>query len=161
MHVIFQYPLCTNETEKKCIEYIQNSNYGNCQFPCNGIYADVKKNKIEASDETGIQLLKESYQKWFLKEHDNAPFNLMVTNSYPPDFVYKEDIFEPNLQFVRIYFDTPKFDRVIKDRKVKFVDMLSAVGGTIGLLTGFSIISGVEILYFAAKIVRSIITKYR
>ena len=41
----------------------------------------------------------------------------------------------------------------IQDRKAKFVDQLSAIGGTMGLLTGFSIISGVEILYFAAKIV--------
>ena len=35
----------------------------------------------------------------------------------------------------------------------KFVDMLSAIGGTMGLLTGFSIISGVEILYFAVKFI--------
>ena len=53
---------------------------------------------------------------------------------------------------MRIYFDTPTFDRIEKDRAAKFVDMLSAIGGTMGLLTGFSIISGVEILYFAVKI---------
>ena len=53
---------------------------------------------------------------------------------------------------MRIYFDTPIFDLITKDRAAKFVDMLSAIGGTMGLLTGFSIISGVEILYFAAKI---------
>ena len=40
-----------------------------------------------------------------------------------------------------------------------FVDMLSAIGGTMGLLTGFSIISGVEILYFAAKIAWNILQK--
>ena len=55
------------------------------------------------------------------------------------------------LRFVRIFFDTPTFDIITKDRAAKFVDMLSAVGGTMGLLTGFSIISGVEILYFAMK----------
>ena len=54
---------------------------------------------------------------------------------------------------MRIYFDTPTFDRVTKDRAAKFVDMLSAIGGTMGLLTGFSIISAVEILYFAVKII--------
>ena len=54
---------------------------------------------------------------------------------------------------MRIYFDTPTFDRITKDRAAKFVDMLSAVGGTMGLLTGFSIISGVEILYFALTII--------
>ena len=58
---------------------------------------------------------------------------------------------ETRLKYVRIYFDTPTFDRITKDRAAKFVDMLSAIGGTMGLLTGFSIISAVEILYFSAK----------
>ena len=59
----------------------------------------------------------------------------------------------PRLRFVRIFFDTPTFDRVTKDRAAKFVDILSAIGGTMGLLTGFSIISAVEIIYFSVKIV--------
>ena len=58
---------------------------------------------------------------------------------------------------MRIYFDTPTFDRIEKDRAAKFVDMLSAIGGTMGLLTGFSIISGVEIIYFGVKILANII----
>ena len=58
---------------------------------------------------------------------------------------------------VRIYFDTPTFDKIIKDKKVKFVDILSAIGGTMGLLTGFSIISGVEILYFSVRILVKIL----
>ena len=57
------------------------------------------------------------------------------------------------MRFVRIYFDTPTFDRITKDRAAKFVDMLSAIGGTMGLLTGFSIISGVEIIYFTLKLI--------
>ena len=56
-----------------------------------------------------------------------------------------------NLRYVRIYFGATTFDKITKDRSAKFVDMLSAIGGTMGLLTGFSIISGVEILYFASK----------
>ena len=55
------------------------------------------------------------------------------------------------MRFGRVYFDTPTFDRITKDRAAKFVDMLSAIGGTMGLLTGFSIISGVELLYFLIK----------
>ena len=41
----------------------------------------------------------------------------------------------------------------IQDEKAKMVDKLSAIGGTLGLLTGFSIISAVEILFFILKIV--------
>ena len=66
-----------------------------------------------------------------------------------------------NLRYVRIYFDTPTFDRITKDRAAKFVDMLSAIGGTMGLLTGFSIISGVEIIFFAIKIFSNKIGKSR
>ena len=64
---------------------------------------------------------------------------------------------ETRLKYVRIYFDTPTFDRITKDEAVKFVDMLSAIGGTMGLLTGFSIISAVEILYFSAKAIFNIL----
>ena len=62
---------------------------------------------------------------------------------------------------VRIYFDTPTFDRVTKDRAANFADKLSAIGGTMGLLTGFSIISGVEILYFICKFIYQTLTRIR
>ena len=68
-------------------------------------------------------------------------------NQHFIDFEWKN-----KLRFVRIFFDTPTFDRIKEDRSAKFVDMLSAIGGTMGLLTGFSIISAVEIIYFSAKI---------
>ena len=58
-----------------------------------------------------------------------------------------------NLSFVRIFFDSPTFDRVTMDNAAKFTNILATVGGTMGLLTGFSIISGLEILYFALKMV--------
>ena len=63
------------------------------------------------------------------------------------------------MRFVRIYFGTQTFDRIEKDVAAKFVDMLSAIGGTMGLLTGFSIISGVEILYFTGKILYNLVKK--
>ena len=64
---------------------------------------------------------------------------------------------ELKLRSVKIYFYATTFDRITKDRAAKFVDMLSAIGGTMGLLTGFSIISGVEIVYFGIKIFLQIV----
>ena len=60
---------------------------------------------------------------------------------------------------MRIFFDTPTVDVVTMDSSAKFVDMLSAIGGTMGLLNGFSIISGVEILYFSVKIILQAVKK--
>ena len=54
-----------------------------------------------------------------------------------------------------IYFDTATFDEIGRDKKIKFEAQLSLVGGTMGLLTGFSIISGIEIVFFLIKLVKS------
>ena len=61
------------------------------------------------------------------------------------------------LRYVRIYFDASTFDLITKDRASKFVDMMAAIGGTLGLFTGFSIISAVEIVYFGLKIIFEIL----
>ena len=52
------------------------------------------------------------------------------------------------LELVQIYFDTATFDDIEKDKKIKTEAQLSLIGGTMGLLTGFSIISGIEIIFF-------------
>ena len=59
---------------------------------------------------------------------------------------------EFKLRYVRISFYATTLEKITKDRADKFTDMLSAIGGTMGLLTGFSIISAVEILYFGIRI---------
>ena len=64
-----------------------------------------------------------------------------------------------NLLFIKIHFVSPVFDRITKDRAEKFSDVLSAIGGTMGLLTGFSIISGVEIVYFGIKVMYRMFAK--
>ena len=86
-------------------------------------------------------------------------FGLVVTSEPMKILLFSDYEWNNRLRIVRIYFDTPKFDRITKDRSAKFVDMLSAIGGTMGLLTGFSIISGVEIMYFSAKILFSYVKK--
>ena len=60
---------------------------------------------------------------------------------------------EPNLRLVRIYFDTATFDDIERDKKIKLEGQLSLIGGTMGLLTGFSIISGVEIIFYLCRLI--------
>ena len=66
-----------------------------------------------------------------------------------------EELPPSTLQLVEIYFDTATFDDIERDKKIKTEAQLSLIGGTMGLLTGFSIISGVEIVFF---LIRSILT---
>ena len=76
------------------------------------------------------------------------------------------------LEAVYIYFNTATYDEIERDEKVMFwshlffdgrsafstqflkVTMeaqLGLIGGTMGLLTGFSILSGVEIIYYLIR----------
>ena len=54
---------------------------------------------------------------------------------------------------VEIYCGAATYDKIEKDVKMTLETAFGLIGGTMGLLTGFSIISGVEILYFLFKIV--------
>ena len=57
------------------------------------------------------------------------------------------------LQLVQVYFDTATIDDIERDKKIKTEAQLSLIGGTMGLLTGFSIISGVEIIFFLFRLI--------
>ena len=64
------------------------------------------------------------------------------------------------LKLVQIYFDTATFDEIERDAKVNFATAMSLIGGTMGLLTGFSIISGIEIIFFLFKFITSFLRKH-
>ena len=65
-------------------------------------------------------------------------------------------VVDQDLLFVEIHFDSATYDKVVLDKKLTFEAQLSLIGGTMGLLTGFSIMSGVEIIYFVIKFIMSI-----
>ena len=52
------------------------------------------------------------------------------------------------MRMVQIYFNTPTYDKVVKDVRVTLEAQIGLIGGTMGLFCGFSILSGVEILYY-------------
>ena len=93
-----------------------------------------------------------SFQKESKVNKKNSMYLQIILTLFFTDYEWKS-----NLRLMRILFYNPTFDRITKDRAAKFVEKLSAIGGTMGLLTGFSIISGVEIIYFTWKIILNLV----
>ena len=58
--------------------------------------------------------------------------------------IYRSDIAQHDLRLI--------LSSTFQDRAAKLVEKLADIGGTMGLLTGFSFISFAEILYYAVKI---------
>ena len=46
------------------------------------------------------------------------------------------EAWEERLEVVKIYFNTPTFDRITRDAKTNSMAKVSMIGGTFGLLTG-------------------------
>ena len=67
---------------------------------------------------------------------------------------------EDEIYFVEIFFDTSTYDEVEQDKKMTLEAQLGLIGGTMGLLTGFSIFSLVEIVYFAIRFFASLRVKH-
>ena len=55
------------------------------------------------------------------------------------------------MEMVHIYLDTATFDLIKKGTKNTLGTQISVIGGTMGLFTGFSILSAIEIIYFTVK----------
>ena len=133
------------------------------------MYADVKKSPVEILQAAQYQIFMNEYinYTWFQNDISNQEQEIRGAFLSILDILYIKKLkltplemqHNTTLKFVRIYFDTPTFDKITKDKAVKNMDILSAIGGTMGLLTGFSIISGVEILYYATKLLTHFVIK--
>ena len=130
---------------------------------CDGLYADVVYNNVSGTntfeDQDTFKILIEAYNTY----KSSKVGNLKIGNWDPHYRKWEDGLTIPApyhpLQVVQIFFDTATYDKIEKDVSVTFGDQLGAIGGTLGLFAGFSIISGVEIFYFVIKAFLSFLSK--
>ena len=134
------------------------STNSSCLVNCDGIYADIQFVKSSSGEKRrekkALQILIEAYNAY--KEAQVK--NLVLEDNLRPRVgrvPYKP------LQVVQIYFSTATYDKIVNDVSVTLGDQISAIGGTMGLFAGFSILSVVEILYFLLKFLLTLIMKAR
>ena len=72
-----------------------------------------------------------------------------------------QNVYYQPVHFLKIHLATETYDEIEKDEKVTTEAALGLIGGTMGLFTGFSILSGVEIIYYLAKFFMSLRLKKR
>ena len=124
-----------------------------CLIPCKGLFADVLRNNDfkQITDRETLSRMLASYEDYKTGNTKRSSYSKNVAG-------YES---KTKLHWVKIYFATPTFERILKDEKANFEARLSAIGGTMGLLTGFSIISRVEINYYVVKICLGLSIKKR
>ena len=131
---------------------------------CNGLHADVQHvtdENIDAKNKEARDIIQKSYKGY---KNELAPnielyqdiddYDSSVWNGTIYDYGYVKN--DPDLIFIDIFFDTVTYDEIERDVKITMEAALGLIGGTMGLLTGFSILSGVEIVYFGIKFLLSL-----
>ena len=141
---------------------------GDCLEHCEGSIVDYYRLNNPLNNESyGMQQIMKDYKYYKLSAFENIPYPRWNVDGRVVDFKFTN-----KLKFVQISFSTSTFDRIqrvrirschgdlltsLQDRAAKLFDKLADIGGTMGLLTGFSFISAVEILYFMLKIMLKVL----
>ena len=56
--------------------------------------------------------------------------------------------FKNDIAVINIFFDTPIITEITQELRTSVFDMISAIGGTLGLFTGISVITLVEVVWW-------------
>ena len=153
-----------------CFEELASAGKDLCIVSCAGLYADISftnESILDFSESPGeeaqkLDKMQKEYNRYKNDYVSNLFFDPKEANNSKcciyihlllliPSFLAGTKWFT-QLEVVHIYFDTATFDQIEKDVKVTLEGQLGAIGGTMGLLTGLSILSGVEILYYVMKV---------
>ena len=141
-----------------------------CLTECKGIYAVVRHDTSnqtlslneDIDDEEFKAFVNEYIQYKVTHEANFEHFFTNISKSPKLPFLDQQAVqvpdagtgsfrYERRLEMVKLYFTTPTFDLITRDARTNFVTKLSLIGGMLGLFTGFSFVSGMEVAYYALK----------
>ena len=162
----------------ECFERYSSDSQPPCLKECEGTYADVtirSKGRTvawnEQSDDDYFNTFVKEYLRykrsfendyqWFFKNislNPEWPFINDQIKIYKYKVIDEKDHYANRrlLEVLELYFQTPTFDEVTRDARTDLVTKVSLIGGTLGLFTGFSFVSGMELIKFVFEIFRSL-----
>ena len=138
-----------------CIQKISKG-HSDCRISCTGLYAVVWYQVDDGNDpmKKKFAWMTSEYHRYLNDYANNLLYNssskslsrtskdninlllFYLLSASPKGF--------PSLQLVQIYFIPASYDEIERDRKLTLEAQLGMIGGTMGLLTGFSILRFID-----------------
>ena len=152
--------ICFHEQWKN--QTIQAKGFKECYPRCDDVYytGRIKQQKSlettsrfslnQTTDITEFLLYKYIFDPKSLLNRSFVNYLMHDQVSKPQEFLKKR---LNQIAIVHFNFDSAFVTKVTKDAKVTTADYLSNIGGTLGLCTGFSIISLAEVIYWGLMVV--------
>ena len=95
--------------------------YAECLPPCEGVYADVTKIQAEKIEGEYYENLMKEYHE-YKRFYYPSESNLMLPHFKLGFWLFSGFQIPSKLRFVNIFFDTPTFDRITKDKSAKVLN---------------------------------------
>ena len=132
-----------------------------CPEKCEGTIVDISKHYFDPVNWEVLREILDDYQHYKYSESINISNYYNSIRNKPKLVVIslKTSMFHRITKVGMRLKQTLILSSTFQDRAAKLVDKLADIGGTMGLLTGFSFISFAEILYFTIKILLEIMKK--
>ena len=144
---------CTGPIANSCIESV-SKRHTDCKISCIGLYAvvwylETNKDDNENSGQKFARMTS-AYHRYLNNYAGNLVYNSSskdLSENFSGNISYlsfnsvsaSPKAFPP-LSLVEIYFVPASYDEIERDRKLTVEAQLGLIGGTMGLLTGFSIL---------------------
>ena len=151
---LFNKELCLNATQVKCVyetyKIFINSNVNElCSSMCP---LECESTKIDISTSSSTFPTRSFYE--FYKN------NKYFKELFPNENITYNDLRE-NILEVNIYYDSFIYTKTEESSVCTIIDLISNMGGTLGLLIGISLLSLVEILEIIIEMILTIFENYR
>ena len=155
---------CFDDLFKNYQDELQDRVDCDCRSDCGGIHFFASMNRYPFTDSTVTDI-----KFWWDREKKSGklanylldPLNVFndrlsknltrIKLNATDDVELASKRFENDIAILNFFFDTPIITRITLEMRITVFDQISAIGGTLGLFTGVSLITFAELIYWCAR----------
>ena len=155
-HMYYQAKACFNLTELICINEIElgfangysQKCLSRCPLECDSVTYDYSVSTLDFPS-----------REFYETSINDSSFYKNISDAFGTNATY--DLYKENFLSLNVFLSSNKYTKIMEMPKITSTDLISGIGGSIGIFLGFSIFSLVEVLELLFQVIFIAIFKKR
>jgi hypothetical protein len=143
-----QAKACLNLTQLNCTNYIETgfaNGYSQrcldkCPLECESVTYDYSVSTLDFPS-----------REFYETSINDRTFYKILSNTFGTNVTY--DLYKENFLSLNVFLSSNKYTQIIEIPKISTIDLISGIGGSIGIFLGFSIFSLIEVLELLFQVI--------